>query len=341
MRLLLAVDSISTTEMIVRAVESRLWPAGTKARILSVVEDGEVSQEIWREEGYQVGAVHREMKRRGEQISALAMNRLRRAGIRTRVVVTRGNPAFLISYAAREWSADLILIRAHNRSDFRNRILGSVAKSVVKAASCSIELVRATRDDSISGDGLRLLLAVDNSEGSIAAAEHIAQTSWPENTKVNVISVVNPLIYSLEEIGLYTGIERAHQAINDAVQVMKTGGLEISAAVVAGLTKGKILKQAKLFGADLIILGSNKRQGLKRLILPATSEAVANRAHCSVRIIRAQSRLPTAQGVNWPFFGRLPDGALVRPLVRKYYESAVGKSYSKELKKGVGLKKTA
>jgi hypothetical protein len=54
-----------------------------------------------------------------------------------------GDPEFFISFAARSWPADLILIRANNRKDFRSRLLGSVAKSVVKSAPCSVEVVRA------------------------------------------------------------------------------------------------------------------------------------------------------------------------------------------------------
>jgi hypothetical protein len=72
MRLLLAVDSITTTELILKTIESRSWPAGTEARILSAVEDAEVPHEVWREAGYGVGAVQQEMKRRGEQIAALS-----------------------------------------------------------------------------------------------------------------------------------------------------------------------------------------------------------------------------------------------------------------------------
>ncbi|PWT83424.1 MAG: hypothetical protein C5B44_00605 [Acidobacteria bacterium] len=319
-RLLLAVDSITTTELILKTVESRSWPLGTEARILSVVEDAEVPLEVWKKEGYGVAAVRREMKKRGEQIASLAVERLHLLGIPTRVVVTRGDPGYLISYAARKWKADLILIRAQNRRDLRNRILGSVAKSVVETTSCSVELVRATDPGSASQDKLKILLAVDESNSSIAAAEHVAQTSWRTGTKVNVVSVVNPLIYSLEEIGLYidSGTKRAHRAINEAVQSLKSTELEISAAVVAGRTTKEILKQAKLWQADLIVVGSTNERGLKRIVSPGTSQAVASRAHCSVRVIRSDS-LSKGQAVKWPFTP----------------------SITYELKREIGLKKAA
>ena len=105
MKLLLAVDSITTLNILLDEMMTRSWPSGTEARVLSIVEDGEVPLETWREEGYGVAAVRQEMRRRGEQITALAIDRLHALGIHAEVTVMRGNPAVLIPFAARKWSA--------------------------------------------------------------------------------------------------------------------------------------------------------------------------------------------------------------------------------------------
>jgi hypothetical protein len=105
MRLLLAVDSIATLEILLNEITARSWPKGTKARVLSIVEDGEVPLETWREHGYGIAAVRHEMRRRGEQITALALNRLRAVGIQAEISVMRGNSDFLISFTAEKWSA--------------------------------------------------------------------------------------------------------------------------------------------------------------------------------------------------------------------------------------------
>ena len=142
MKLLLAVDTIKTLNILLDFIEARSWPKGTEAGILSVLEDESVPVETWRSEGYGIVAVRREMQRRGEQISGLVVERLRAIGIPAQVTIMRGDPAFLIPFAARKWSSDLILIRANNRMKFRNWLLGSVAKSVVEYAPCSVEVVR-------------------------------------------------------------------------------------------------------------------------------------------------------------------------------------------------------
>lgn len=301
MKVLLAVDSIITLDILISEMSGRSWPAGTEARVLSVVNDGDVPLKTWRDEGYGVSAVRREMRRRGEQITALGVERLSRIGIPTQVVIMRGNPEFLIPFAARSWPADLIMMRAHNRKDFRSRLLGSVAKSVVESAPCSVEVVRAREKVTATADDrpFRVLLATDGSGASLAASQAVAEMSWPENTEIKVVSAVNPMIYSVEELGLIggTATDRAHRAIGSAVQVLSGAPVKISAEVIAGRAARQIIARAKHWGADLIVLGTNERRGLSRLLYGSTSAAVAKRAHCSVRVVRG-SRTGTIESAK-------------------------------------------
>jgi nucleotide-binding universal stress UspA family protein len=301
MKVLVAVDSIITLDILINEMSTRSWPAGTEARVLSVVGDGDVRLKTWRDEGYGVSAVRREMQRRGEQLSALGVERLQRIGIPAQVVIMRGNPEFLISFAARSGPADLIIMRAHNRKDFRSRLLGSVAKSVVESAPCSVEVVR-TRETTALDHGFRVLLATDGSDASIAASQAIAEMSWPENTEVKVVSAVNPMIYSIEELGLTgsTATDDAHRAIGSAVQVLSGAPVKVSAEVIAGRAARQIIARAKHWEADLIVLGTNERRGLSRLLFGSTSSAVATRAHCSVRVVRGSmtGAIESANGVQ-------------------------------------------
>jgi len=292
MKVLVAVDSINTLDILINEMSARSWSSGTEVRVLSIIDDGDASLKVWGEEGYGLSALRREMHRRGEQISASAVERLRKIGISSQVVIMSGDPEFLISFAARSWPADLIHIRAHNREDFQSRLMGSVAKSVVKSAPCSVEVVRAREQvNAITAErGFRVLLATDGSEASIAASQAFAEVSWPEDTEVRVVSVVNPMIYSFEELGVIgdASTHYAHRAIGKAVQVLSDGPVGISAEVIAGNAARQIIARAKHWGADLIVLGTNERRGLSRWLFGSTSAAVAKRAHCSVRVIRGK-----------------------------------------------------
>ena len=168
-------------------------------------------------------------------------------------------------------------------------MLGSVAQSVVESAPCSVEIVRATETDQLStNDGMRILVATDGSGVSLAAARAVAETNWPADSEVKIVSVIDPIIYSLEEIGLSRDkrTQRARRAIGQAIGVLKDRSLKVSGEVIAGTIVRQITDRAKSWNADLIVVGTHQRRGLKRLLLGSTSTSVANRAHCSVRVIR-------------------------------------------------------
>lgn len=296
---MIAADAVATTELLMNAFAARPWPRGTVARVVSVVEDEAVPREVWREAGSQAEAVKPEMKRRGEQISALTVGPLRWLGVEAHVKVLRGDPRWLIPFEARKWSADLILMRAHNRTDFRSRVPGSVARSVTRNARCSVEVIRAPSGRRRDSDGgMRILLATDGSGHSEEAVRAVAERRWPNQTEVKVMSMVNPLAYSFEELGLYKGgkTERAHRAINEAARVLTGAGLRVTAEVAAGRPARHIIRAAGEMGADLIVVGTEDRGALNGLIRGSVSEDVATAAHCSVSVVRRGSKAASAHG---------------------------------------------
>jgi len=289
MKLLIAVDSAISTEVLVGAVGVRPWPDGTTAHVLSVVADADVPKEVWREEGYGKRAVRREMEMRGEQITPIAVERLSGIGIPTEVVVTRGDPRHLITFFARKWSSDLILVRAHVRKDLAHWMLGSVARAVVTTAPCTVQIVRDVREDRAPtlDSGRRVLLATDGSETSAAAAHSLARRPWPEGSEFRVVSVEEP--WAIKPSGVRHG-EQAQEAVSNAEQVLTTAGLKATGAVLSGNAKEVILEEAQKWAADLIVVGSHGRRGFKRFLLGSVSEAVAMNAHCSVVVVRGPAR---------------------------------------------------
>ena len=286
MKLLIAVDSGISTDVLVGAVGVRPWPDGTTAHVLSVVADADVPEELWREEGYGKHTVQREMERRGEQITALSVERLREIGIPPEVVVTRGDARFLIPFFARKWSSDLIFVRAHVRKDYAHWMLGSVARAVVASAPCTVQIVRDAGEDHAQtlDSGRRVLLATDGSKTSAQAARAVAARPWPEGSEFRVISVEEPWTIKSSRV---RDENEAQDAVSSAEQVLASAGLKATGAVLSGNTKQAILQEAQKWAADLIVVGSHGRRGFRRFLLGSVSEAVAMNAHCSVVVVRA------------------------------------------------------
>lgn len=280
MKLLIAVDSAISAEVLVDAVGIRPWPEGTTAHVLSIVADTDVAPEVWREEAYGKGAVRREMETRGEQITPIA-KRLEGIGIPAEVVVARGDARHLIPFFARKWSSDLIFVRAHVRKDLTHWMLGSVARAVLTAGPCTVQIVRDARDDRphTLHSGRRVLLATDGSETSAAAARALAGRPWPEGSEFRVVSVEEPWTIKASKMD-------PQEAVTSAEQVLASAGLKATAAVFSGNAKEVILEDARKWDADLIVVGSHGRRGFKRFLLGSVSEAVAMNAHCSVVVVR-------------------------------------------------------
>jgi nucleotide-binding universal stress UspA family protein len=286
MKLLIAVDSALSTEVLAGAVAIRGWPEGTTAHVLSVVADMDVPLEVWREEGYGKGAVQREMERRGEEVTP-AVERLNEVGIPADVVVARGDARYLIPFFARKWSSDLIFVRAHVRKDLNHWMLGSVARAVVTAAPCTVQIVRDRPEGRAHTlqSSRRVLLGTDGSEASAAAAQAVAGRPWPEGSEFKVVSVEEP--WTIKSSTL-----EPQEAVAKAEQVLASAGLKTSGEVLSGKPKEIILEEAKKWDADLIVVGSHGRRGFKRFLLGSVSEAVAMNAHCSVVVVRGAARTP-------------------------------------------------
>ena len=285
MKLLIAVDSAISAEVLVDAVGIRPWPEGTTAHVLSVVADTDVPEEVWREAGYGKSAVTREMERRGEQITSLVIDRLKEVGIPAEVLVTRGDARHLIPFFARKWSSDLIFVRAHVRKDVFHWMLGSVARAVVADAPCTVQIVRDVEGDHAHTlhSGRKVLIATDGSETSTTAAHAVARRPWPEGSEFKIVSVEEPWAIKSSKIG-------PQEAVTSVQDVLASAGLKATEAVFSGNAKEVILEEARKWNADLIVVGSHGRRGFKRFLLGSVSEAVAMNAHCSVVVVRAAAR---------------------------------------------------
>ncbi len=290
MKLLIAADSAISAEVLVGAVGVRPWPTSTTAHVLSVVVEADIPLEVWREAGYGVAGVRREMERRGEQITGLAVGRLKEVGIPAEVVVTRGDPRHLITFFARKkWSSDLIFVRAHVRRDLEHWMLGSVARAVLEHAPCTVQIVRDLSEGRTHTlhSARKVLLATDGSEISLAAARALAERPWPEGSEFRVVSVEEPWALKRSRV---RHDKQAQEAVSDAEQVLASTGLKATKAILFGHARDVILEEAQKWAADLIVVGSHGRRGVKRFLLGSVSEAVAMNAHCSVVVVRNPAR---------------------------------------------------
>jgi len=286
MNVLLAIDSSTESDLAIKAVAARPWPASTTIDVLTVVEPIYTSE---------IHDLMNTLKQQAHEVVEAAAQQLRSSGIRpTTMLVLCGNPKGVIVEHARRTDTGLIVVGSHRVAAAGAFLRGSVARAVVRFAPCSVEVIRGEA----SAGAMKILLATDGSRWSEAAARSLAERPWPSGTQLRILSVGDhrTRLYSaghrldarvMEKLQ-QEAMERAQQAVSCAEEIMQ-GRFPVSAIVAASLAAPKelILKEAADWNANLIVLGCNGEGGLARLLLGSVSEAVAMHASCSVEVIRS------------------------------------------------------
>ncbi|MGI0084428.1 MAG: universal stress protein [Nitrososphaerales archaeon] len=142
-----------------------------------------------------------------------------------------------------------------------------------------------------NGKGLRMriLLAVDESEYSEAAAELAAAQIRPEGAEVLIVHIMYPMVDMAEH---RKQLSRSHEIVERTAQVMNRAGFATETDIIIvdeGDIRDAILQLATKWHADLIVLGAHGSKGVRHFLLGNVSENVARHAACSVLIVRPPS----------------------------------------------------
>jgi nucleotide-binding universal stress UspA family protein len=292
MNILVAIDSSPSSQVVLSEAAARPWPQDSKICVLNVVDLFGVPLSIESR-----GPVSDAESRTAERLVKAAADRLSKAGVEIMTALAEGFPPTSIVEYADRWPADFIIVGSHGHSGISRFLLGSVAQGVLRAAHCSVEIVRPRSAE--ERRGMRILLATDGSDYSVAAAHSVASRPWPEGTEVKVVSSVSVILAAADP--WYYGGEAsvqlleehtkyAHEYVGAGERLIRNSGLKATGAVLTGWAKGSIVKEAEDWGADLVVMGSQGRRGFSWVLLGSVSEAVAMHAPCSVDVIRAQER---------------------------------------------------
>lgn len=144
----------------------------------------------------------------------------------------------------------------------------------------------------------RILVAVDGSATSLRGLAEGIRVAKGSGATLLLVHVLNTLVLEGE-----IASTAYYQALADALRTSGSEILEQAAAVVreAGVpfekkmiekigahASDEIIAQAKDWHADLIVLGTHGRRGLKRLVMGSDAEVVLRRSPVPVLMVRDQ-----------------------------------------------------
>ena len=140
-----------------------------------------------------------------------------------------------------------------------------------------------------------ILVPVDGSSAALQAVDKARAIACAFRSSVTLIYVIDP--YAFTGMGadfsygqseyLRAATVEANEAIGAAREVFEAQGMFVNASVVEGHSVYQvILEAAETLGADLVVMGSQGRRGLEKLVLGSVTAQVLSHAHLPVLVVR-------------------------------------------------------
>jgi nucleotide-binding universal stress UspA family protein len=146
----------------------------------------------------------------------------------------------------------------------------------------------------------KILLAYDGTAESAEALREGAEIAERCGAHTHLLAVVNmtPAFLGAETMdsGNYvaTELERFQSVLEQAIRLLRQRGIKADGHLVQGSPPDEIVRAAKEFGADLVILGYHRSKGLRKWWHTPTCTLVIDRVPCSLLVAI------TSEGGNVP-----------------------------------------
>lgn len=213
-----------------------------------------------------------------------------------RVRVADGPPAAAIIRAAKRARADVIVMGWRGRGAVRRLLAGSVSRDVVRAAPCSVLVVRrAVRNVS------RVVIGVDGSEQSARAVEFAARLQPPRGGRLLLVTAAplmsdpsNPLLPAEIRKTAASGVAsinrrrvaEARANLQRLAKAPRNAGWRVDIAITHAAPLRSLLAAVTQGKADLLIVGVTGASQLRRLLLGSVAQGALDRSPVPVLVVR-------------------------------------------------------
>jgi nucleotide-binding universal stress UspA family protein len=210
------------------------------------------------------------------------------------VLVEDGDPASAIVSKAEALGANLVVVSALGESGLPRLLLGSVAQSVVRHAHTSVLVARAGPAAGC------VLAATDFSQTGKAAVDAAAEQARRRGAPLvllHSLELLRPEMVVSEPAAVPMRLAEPPPAH----ELRRSVRRRLEEILVRAAVNGEVVVEdepaadaiagaADRLGAELVIVGTHGRTGLRRLLLGSVAEAVVRRAPCSVLVVRPDGR---------------------------------------------------
>lgn len=143
----------------------------------------------------------------------------------------------------------------------------------------------------------KILVPIDFSEGSKKALQYAIPLARQHEAAITLLHVSPSLSYAGGEYGIldYSSAEaemrsKAETELRALLKAEVGKAITAQAAVRTGTPRNDIIAFAKNLPADLIVIATHGRTGLKHVLLGSVAEHVVRYAPCPVLVVRERER---------------------------------------------------
>ena len=223
--------------------------------------------------------------------------RLKDDGIEVDVDARFGAPPDLIVEVAEQRSATLIAMATHGYSGLRRWALGSVTDRVVQATRTPVFVVRGSPESHGEPELRRILVPLDGSEFARQALPLARDLAARAQAEIDLLQAIVPdmpptdsMVPTPAEARPPLAAQREYAAAELNAQAMELAGpsLPVKTAVATGYAAEVIVDEAARGRADLIVMVTHGRGGLRRWALGSVADKVLHATTTPLILVRAQ-----------------------------------------------------
>lgn len=201
-----------------------------------------------------------------------------------KTVCEEGEPYERIIDLAQAENCDLIVMGRRGLRRLERVLVGSVTARVIGYSP--IDVLVIPRDTTVGFK--KVLIATDGSRFSNAAEKKAIDFAKSYGGELGIISVVDvPSEFYAESPKTVDELINKAKSYVDAVKKdAELSGVRAETVVKEGEAYRVITDTAKEIGADVIVMGSHGRTGLKRLLMGSVTEKVIGHTPCPVLVVK-------------------------------------------------------
>jgi len=223
---------------------------------------------------------------------ATRMQTIVAAGLKTDIISRIGPAGEILTKAALDEHADLIVVGTHGRTGLSRFLIGSVASETIRHAHCNVLVCRGPVG---STPFTKPLVATDFSHAAQLALSHVCTVCVPHAPLEVVHAWQLPagswgatllgqarFPWNTVRDAVLSGVKaQADKLAKDELAAGRTIHVEL----VQGQPASVVTQTAERGGHDLIAVGAHGHRGVRRLLLGSVAESTIRHSPCSVLVV--------------------------------------------------------